>query len=251
MNKIVIVIPCFNEEEHIIATLKTIVSQISNYKDFDFQILVAEDFSTDESALILKTFKVNIFRELRIISNSKNLGIVRSTKILFEVAIKLKADFIIKCDMDGDFPHAIFLATFMNHIKDNQLSLDKILVGERQIDKVITQSTLEIEEQAQMERYLNENINIINYNPVSSGVLLFGRNVLTTVLQQQIVKEYDQKWGLDFLLPLVAIKLNYKVIKLKIDNGSYIKERRPESKIKAQYAAYYHILNLINNTYPL
>tara|TARA_R110002051_G_scaffold91370_2_gene160706 strand:- start:25314 stop:26060 length:747 start_codon:yes stop_codon:yes gene_type:complete len=247
MHKIVIVIPCFNEEKNIISTLKTILSKIHSYKEYTFQVLVVDDFSTDESALILNSFKADVFSKLQIIRNNKNLGIVRSTKILFEAALKLKADFIIKCDMDSDFSHPILLDIFMNRIKNNQLSLNEILVGERQIDNVKNQCALEIEEQAKMVLYLNKNLNIKNYNPVSSGVLLFGKNVLTTVLQQQIVREYDQMWGLDFLLPLVAIKLKYKVTNLKIDNGTYSKERRPESKIKAQYTSYYHILDLIIN----
>ncbi|MDO6472368.1 glycosyltransferase [Maribacter sp. 1_MG-2023] len=249
MIKIVIVIPSFNEEKNIIATLKTILVQISNYKDYSFQLIVLDDFSTDESLFVLNKFKDDTFNELQIISNSINKGIVKSTKKLFEEALKSKADFILKCDMDSDFPHAIFLDTFINYIKESQPSFDEILVGERQIENVITQSTLEIQERAKMELYLNENLNITNFNPVSSGVLLYGKNVLKIVLQQQVVKEYNLKWGLDFLLPLVAIKLNYKVVKSKINNGTYTKERRPRSKIKAQYSAYYHILNIIKNTY--
>lgn len=172
MHKIVIVIPCFNEEKNIITTLKTIISKIQNYKEYSFQVLVVEDFSTDKSALILNSFKADIFSELQIIRNNKNLGIVRSTKKMFEAALKLNADFIIKCDMDSDFPHATLLDIFMNHIKNNQLSLNEIIVGERQIDNVKNQCALEIEEQAKMVLYLNENLNIMNYNPVSSGVLV-------------------------------------------------------------------------------
>ncbi|APQ15972.1 glycosyltransferase family 2 protein [Maribacter hydrothermalis] len=251
MSKITIIIPCFNEEQSIKQTLLKIVAEISKFTNHTFHIIVVDDYSTDNSLAILNEFRNTVCNELQIITNKTNLGIALSTKVLLEDALKHSPDFVLKCDMDNDFPHEQVFKTFLNYINENNTNYNYILVGERQIEDDNSMSLLEFNEKLKMESYLSNTLNIKNYNPVSSGVLLYGKNVLKTILQEQIVQEYSLRWGLDFLLPLVAIKLNYKVVKSKMNNGIYSKERRPESKIKAQYAAYYHILKLVNNTYPL
>ena len=252
MNKIVIVIPCYNEMRNIELTLSKILLQIFKYKEFSFQLIVLDDCSTDASLAIIKNIKNNTFKDLQILINKSNVGIAISTKILLLNALKLNPDFVLKCDMDNDIPHAEVIEYFISYLKNHKISHNHIIVGERNIkvDKN-NMSTLEISEKNKMITYLSTILNIYNYNPVSSGTLFYGKEVLRSILKQKVVNDYNLRWGLDFLLPLIALKQGFTVDTIKIDNGSYSIDRRNDAKIKAQYNSYYHVLDLLKNNYIL
>lgn len=63
-----VIIPCYNEESYIIETLKKVNNQKSK---FNLEIIVCDDFSTDETNRILKE-NSNLYNKL--IVNDKNYG---------------------------------------------------------------------------------------------------------------------------------------------------------------------------------
>jgi len=80
--KISIVVPCFNEIE----TIKEITSKIVNtLNKYQYEILVIDDCSTDGSLKILNEIQSNN-KNIKILSNSKNLGKGASLRKGFEVA---------------------------------------------------------------------------------------------------------------------------------------------------------------------
>ena len=75
MKKIIlsVYVPCFNEEHHILGTLKNIIKGIKN---LNYEILVANDASTDKSLELVKKFKkLNPNANIRIFSNKVNKGL--------------------------------------------------------------------------------------------------------------------------------------------------------------------------------
>ena len=81
--KISIVVPCFNEIE----TIKEITSKIVNtLNKYQYEILVIDDCSTDGSLKILNEIQSNN-KNIKILSNSKNLGKGASLRKGFEEAI--------------------------------------------------------------------------------------------------------------------------------------------------------------------
>ncbi|MDO1511437.1 glycosyltransferase [Maribacter confluentis] len=244
---ITLVIPCYNEEFHIEHTLRQITSHLLEYPTFSFQILVLDDCSTDSSLVILNQIAKNNPVDITILRNESNKGIVTSTKRLLQTALSLGPHYILKCDMDTDVPHKMAISMFLELIEQNRSSKIQILIGERFVADQNQLSPLEISEQEKMRVYLMEGLKIKNYNPVSSGTVLFTKNVIEQLLQLPIVISYDMKWGLDFLLCLLAHQLNFPVQKVTITNGNYSPSRRSIAKIKAQYAAYYNVLQLVEN----
>lgn len=80
--KISIVVPCFNEIE----TIKEITSKIVNtLNKYQYEILVIDDCSTDGSLKILNKIQSNN-KNIKILSNSKNLGKGASLRKGFEEA---------------------------------------------------------------------------------------------------------------------------------------------------------------------
>lgn len=80
--KISIVVPCFNEIE----TIKQITSKIVNaLNKYQYEILVIDDCSTDGSFEILNEIQCNN-KNIKILSNSKNLGKGASLRKGFEEA---------------------------------------------------------------------------------------------------------------------------------------------------------------------
>ena len=69
--------------------------------------------------------------------------------------------------------------------------------------------------------------------------------VLKELLKHPLVQNYKNKWGLDFLLPLVAKGLGYKSEVVQIENGRYDPARRPHDKVKTQYDTYLDIIKQI------
>ncbi|WP_405382730.1 glycosyltransferase family 2 protein [Maribacter sp. LLG6340-A2] len=244
---ITIIIPCFNEEDHIRHTLEKIFSNILDYTDYFFNILVLDDSSTDNSLFILNQLAPNFPLTIQILQNPSNMGIVESTKILLEAALHTNADYIIKSDMDADVPHDKILRLFLSELQMNTVDKIQVIIGERYITDKSTMSTLEVSQQQKMTTYLSKHFRDLNYNPVSSGVLFFSKSAIKTLLALKIVTSYNLRWGLDFLLPLLAHKLRMNIKKIDISQGNYFPERRTDSKIKAQYAAYYQVLELIEN----
>src|SRR3989339_2231315 len=65
--KISIIIPVFNEEKHIAATISKVARFVAD-KNWEHEIIVVEDGSTDATADLLKKFNVRVLR------NEKNRG---------------------------------------------------------------------------------------------------------------------------------------------------------------------------------
>jgi glycosyltransferase involved in cell wall biosynthesis len=101
--KVSVIIPCYNE----VKTIKEIISKVLNYKDFNKEIIVIDDNSTDGSLEILKDELKNVIDILLV--NSKNFGKGYSVKRGIEVAT---GDIIIIQDADleydpSDYPRLI------------------------------------------------------------------------------------------------------------------------------------------------
>lgn len=93
-NKVTIVVPVYNESR----TIFDILGKVAQYCN---DIVVINDCSTDDSLRLINLFATSSNIPIKIINNSKNLGIGKSVKLGFIEALKNNADIIIKFDADG------------------------------------------------------------------------------------------------------------------------------------------------------
>lgn len=85
-----VIIPLYNREEYIGEALESILNQ--TYKNLE--ILVVDDYSTDNGVLVVKRYKD---KRIKIIENSKNMGIAYTRNIGFDNA---RGEYIALLDSD-------------------------------------------------------------------------------------------------------------------------------------------------------
>ncbi|MGH7142161.1 MAG: glycosyltransferase family 2 protein [Candidatus Saccharimonadales bacterium] len=95
--KLVIIIPCLNEEKTLPTVLKSIPRAISGIDDID--ILVINDGSSDKTVEVAKANGVRHF-----INHARNRGLALSLRDGMRGALELGADIIVLTDGDNQYP---------------------------------------------------------------------------------------------------------------------------------------------------
>ncbi len=95
-----IIVPCYNDQQHIVDCINSIYNQ--NIEDIDFEVLVCDDGSVDNTTKILENLAIE-HEEIRILSNNKNRGINYTLQRLIENSeskniLRIDADCILKPD---------------------------------------------------------------------------------------------------------------------------------------------------------
>ena len=99
---ILLLIPCFNEEEnieHILEHLRDVKQNLQNRSEFNLEILIINDGSTDRTLQILE--KNNQDSVFTIINFKENKGYGYTLIKGFKYAKEMKFSWIISIDMDG------------------------------------------------------------------------------------------------------------------------------------------------------
>ena len=94
-----VIVPSFNREFYLGRCIRSLVSQSMNIEDFE--IIVIDDGSTDDTKKILNAFKDDI----KVISNYKNLGLPASLNIGIKESV---GKYIVRVDSD-DYVNKEFL----------------------------------------------------------------------------------------------------------------------------------------------
>lgn len=125
MTKLIVQIPCFNEESTIEGTLDDIPSTIDGIDEIE--ILVIDDGSEDSTAAIAKSRGVD-----RVVRLSKNTGLANAFSIGLQVAVEMGADIIVNTDGDHQYPGK-YIADLIFPILRGEA---EFVVGDRQVDRV-------------------------------------------------------------------------------------------------------------------
>lgn len=97
MAKLVIQIPCYNEEETIISTLNDLPG-LNNLPGIDeLEVLVIDDGSTDNSADIAKNWGAKVLKI------KQNKGLANAFRCGIKESLKLGADIIVNTDADNQY----------------------------------------------------------------------------------------------------------------------------------------------------
>ena len=97
--KVSIIITNYNYSKYLARCLRSCMSQVMDIKDFE--IIVVDDASTDNSINILNAFRRNV----KIIKNKKNIGVAKSVNKAVKIA---KGEYFVRVDAD-DYVSSYFI----------------------------------------------------------------------------------------------------------------------------------------------
>jgi len=123
--KLVIQIPCYNEENTIANTLADLPKDIPGIDIIE--ILIINDGSVDKTMEIAKQNGVRHF-----VNFNQNKGLARAFEAGLEKALELGADIIVNTDADNQYKGSD-IARLVQPILDKKA---EIVIGNRQIDKI-------------------------------------------------------------------------------------------------------------------
>ena len=128
--KIIIQIPCFNEEEQLTNTINSIRSALLT-KNFQvpnqiikWEILIINDGSLDNTEKVAKDLKID-----HIVSHKINRGLAATFKTGIKAALELGADIIVNTDADNQY-NPLDIINIVRPILDGKCD---IVIGERPI----------------------------------------------------------------------------------------------------------------------
>ncbi len=123
--KLIIQIPCLNEEETLPITLADLPKEIEGVDEIE--ILVIDDGSTDRTVEVAKEHGVN-----HIVSMTKRKGLAEAFMAGLDAAVKLGADIIVNTDGDNQYKGKC-IPDLIKPILEGRADM---VIGDRQVDKV-------------------------------------------------------------------------------------------------------------------
>ena len=123
--KLIVQIPCFNEEATLPETVRDIPRRISGIDKVE--ILVIDDGSRDRTSEVARELGVD-----HVVRNKKNIGLARSFRVGLDRCIALGADIIVNTDADNQYCGAD-IAKLVQPILEGKVD---VVVGDRQTSTI-------------------------------------------------------------------------------------------------------------------
>lgn len=163
--KLVVQIPCYNEQECILEVLNSIPKKIKGIDEIE--IFVLNDGSSDNSSKIAKEFGANV------IDIPQKIGLSNLFKIGVNNALENKADILVNIDGDNQYS-ALDIEKLITPILNKE---SDIVVGARPIDKIKEFSFLKKKLQ-KLGSYIVELVCAIKIKDAASGFRALNRNAM-------------------------------------------------------------------------
>ena len=123
--KLIIQIPCYNEEKTLPITLKELPREVPGFDKVEW--LIIDDGSTDRTVEVAKAHGVDY-----IVRHPKNLGLARAFMTGLDACLKLGADVIVNTDADNQY-YAADISKLVQPILEGKAEM---VIGARPIEKI-------------------------------------------------------------------------------------------------------------------
>jgi len=230
--KLIIQIPCFNEEKTLPLVFKNMPKKIKGVDTIEYQII--DDGSTDNTVKIAKKLGVKHIISYRG-KNRRWLG--RAFKLGLENAMAKGADILVNTDGDNQYPSE----KIPDLVKPIIEGRAEIVIGDRQ--------TSEIDEFSKTKKFLqkvgsklSQSASGEKVNDAVSGFRAYSReamqkiNVLTNYTYTVDTVIQANKKGLD--IEWIPIKVNKKTRKSRLITDNFTKVRKSGLNILRMFAIY-------------
>lgn len=126
MNKILVIIPTYNEADNILKIIPEVL--LNTTEEYDYNILVVDDNSPDGTAAMVESLND---RRVNVLKREKKLGLGTAYLAGFKYAIKNNYDFVF--EMDADFSHD---PKYLNIFIEKLLEGYDLVIGSRYINGI-------------------------------------------------------------------------------------------------------------------
>ncbi|MBI1911345.1 MAG: glycosyltransferase family 2 protein [Deltaproteobacteria bacterium] len=192
-----IIVPCLNEEGNLKGTIESIEEALSSSRFSDYEILIFNDFSTDNTGKIAEEIKKKE-KNIRVIHNPKNMGFGYN----YTEGVRLaKKDYIIMVPGDNEIPPEAIKKAFSR-------------VGKADVIIPYTANT----HVRALSRRLISKLFVVGMNT------LFGLNLIyyngTCVIKSKLLKKVPLKtWGFAYMAAILVrlIRSGASYIEVGID----------------------------------
>jgi glycosyltransferase involved in cell wall biosynthesis len=211
--KLVIQIPCFNEEEHLPVTVSHLPRKIEGIDEIE--LLVIDDGSTDNTVSIARSLGVN-----HIVKFARNRGLASAFTAGIDAAVRVGADIIVNTDADNQY-NAEDITVLLQPILAGTADM---VVGDRQTDTIEHFSPLKKQLQ-KLGSFVVRKISNTSIKDTTSGFRAFSReaamklNVLSdfSYTLETILQAGHQKIAVDS----VPIRTNPMLRKSRLFKGIF------------------------------
>lgn len=215
--QLVVVMPAYNEAEHITENLLKAAEIIASFQD-DFSIIAVNDGSSDETAQKIAEAS-NINSHIQYISYSKNKGKGGAIKEGVEYA---NGEYIAFLDSDLELP-PIMLKDFINDLKlfDAQVAIGSKLHKDSKLHYPIIRRIMSMGYYIMLKMLFN-----LKIKDTQTGIKVFKQDVIKPICKNLITTGF----AFDIEILATASKMGCKIIEMPI-TLNFSRERREKSRM--------------------
>ena len=198
-----VVIPAFNEEDRIIPTVGAISSHLSSF-GFPWEIIIADDGSTDNTATLIKSLNMENLRLLRTPKNEGKGNAVRSGMLA------AKGNYILFTDADNSTPIEEF-ENLLIQLTDNNFD---IAIGSRAADggsekkRSFVRNIISLGLRTIVRYFFKD-----DFQDTQCGFKLFNRNTARKLYSLQSIMGFS----FDLEILFLAKKFGYKISEVPVN----------------------------------
>jgi glycosyltransferase involved in cell wall biosynthesis len=250
--RIGLILPAYNLEADVAQSFSRIAAGVAEFPQHEFVVYAVDDGSTDSTYATLQEAQAHSNFSGSILRNETNLGLVQTLKNTYQIALDDAVTHILKTDLDADFDQQQVLRRMVPYIERGipiASAGTQVVAGVRWREITEQENTYEFERRVDILRVLDAELGIRELDPPSCGTQLYEATALNHILAHPRIVAHTQRWGLDFLIPLVAKSEHMAVAITRIEKGRYDPARRPADKVRAQYDTYLEVIgSLVGKT---
>jgi dolichyl-phosphate beta-glucosyltransferase len=222
-----ILIPAYNEAKIIKNTLDKICKYLKN-KDFEWEIVVSDDGSRDDTSSIVKKYKSN---KIRLVSSAKNRGKGAALKT---GVMASKGDYIIFMDADLSVPLST-TTKFVNEFKNGA----EVVVASRRVKGAIIEVHQPWHREAMGKVYtkLTQLITGVTISDFTCGFKGFSKSSGRKIFGKSVVN----RWAYDSEIMFLAKKYGYEIFQVPIKW-----KNREDTRVKLRQVVVESFLDLLN-----
>ena len=221
--KIIIIIPAYNEEECILQTFKKIIDYNKKYNT-NYDVIVINDCSTDN------TLNICIKNKIPVITLIHNLGIGGAVQTGYKYA--LENDYDIALQYDGDGQHDVaYIKDIVKPLIKNEADF---VIGSRFIDK--TASAFQSSSARRMGiKIISATIKLVTGNKILDVTSGF------RAANKEVIRDFAKSYPVDYPEPITNTELLKKKYQIKEVAVSMNERIGGTSSIHSWKSAYFMI----------